>query len=159
MVKLAQTQFYKDSLMIKDLITKDAIFLDSPCESKQELLSNFAKEFAHLTFLSHYKILESLLAREALQSTAMGHGIAIPHCIIKDYNGIFTGFVRTKTPIDFESLDTKPCDLFFFIVASQDSGADYLRVLARTARLLRDETIRNSLRSAETSLEIFQIFS
>ena len=106
--------------MIENHITKEAIWLECLADNKRELLRIIAEKASHLTGLSQYTLLEGFTSREALQSTAMGKGIAVPHCVLNDYDDIFCGFVRTQDPIDFDSKDLKPADLYFFIISSAD---------------------------------------
>lgn len=145
--------------MIENHITKDAIWLECLASNKRELLRIIAEKIAHLTRISQYTLLEGLTSREALQSTAMGKGVAIPHCVLNDYDDVLCGFVRTTNPIDFESKDLKPTDLFFFIISSVNQGTDHLRVLAKASRLLRDEEKRTKLRTAQNEKMILDVFT
>jgi nitrogen PTS system EIIA component len=145
--------------VLKQLMTQESVWLDCECADKRSVLELIAQKSSQIIHLSHYHILEGLNARESLQSTATARGVAIPHCVTPDYNSIMTGFVRLKNPIDFKSADMKPCDLFFFIIASSDAGTDYLRLLARAARYLRQEDICTALRQAQTVDEVLTIFS
>lgn len=145
--------------MIENHITKDAIWLECRASNKRELLRIVAEKTAGITNISQYTLLEGLTSREALQSTAMGKGVAIPHCVLNDYNDVLCGFVRTANPIDFDSKDLKPTDLFFFIISSVNHGTDHLRVLAKASRLLRDEANRTKLRTAQNEKVILDILT
>ena len=95
---------------------------------------------------SERAILEILLQREKLGSTAVGNGVAIPHGKLPKLGRLFGLFARLERPIDFEALDGQPVDLIFLLLAPEAAGADHLKALARVARLLRDPEIARKLR-------------
>lgn len=103
------------------------------------------------------KVLEVLMAREALGSTAIGQGIAIPHgkcdCVKK-----LVGCLGVNKPgIDFDSLDGEPAYIFFLLVAPVDSAGPHLKALAKISRLLKDKYIRESLKSVRDEKSMLQI--
>ncbi|HBO97219.1 MAG TPA: PTS fructose transporter subunit IIA [Candidatus Omnitrophica bacterium] len=103
------------------------------------------------------KVLEVLMAREALGSTAIGQGIAIPHgkcdCVKK-----LVGCLGISRPgIDFDSLDGEPAYIFFLLVAPSDSAGPHLKALAKISRLLKDKYIRESLKSVKDEKSMLQI--
>ena len=103
------------------------------------------------------KVLEVLMAREALGSTAIGQGIAIPHgkcdCVKK-----LVGCLGISKPgIDFDSLDGEPAYIFFLLVAPSDSAGPHLKALAKISRLLKDKYIRESLKSVKDEKSMLQI--
>ena len=103
------------------------------------------------------KVLEVLMAREALGSTAIGQGIAIPHgksdCIKKLVGCLGV----SKQGIQFDSLDGEPAYIFFLLIAPVDSAGPHLKALARISRLLKDKYIRESLKSAHSDKDIVTI--
>ncbi len=105
------------------------------------------------------KVMEVLLAREALGSTAIGQGIAIPHgksdCVTK-----LTGALGvSKRGIDFDSLDGEPAYIFFLLVAPIDSAGPHLKALARISRLLKDKYFRENLRALKDEKAIWKLVS
>ena len=98
--------------------------------------------------LPEREIFETLLQRERLGSTGIGHGIAIPHGKLPKVEQLFGVFGRLERPIDFEALDGEPVDLVFVLIAPESAGADHLKALARVARALRDQRVTQKLRAA-----------
>ena len=99
------------------------------------------------------------MAREALGSTAIGQGIAIPHGKSDSVDNIVGALGISKQGIDFDSLDGEPAYIFFLLVAPIDSAGPHLKALARISRLLKDKFIRDSLKSVtdeKTMLKIVQ---
>ncbi|MEX1082760.1 MAG: PTS sugar transporter subunit IIA, partial [Xanthobacteraceae bacterium] len=104
-------------------------------------------------------IAEVLLQREALGSTAVGSGIAIPHGKLPKLNRLLGIFARLDQPIDFEALDNQPVDLIFMLLAPEAAGADHLKALARIARLLRDPEVAQKLRESQDAAALYTVLA
>jgi PTS system nitrogen regulatory IIA component len=103
------------------------------------------------------KVIEVLMAREALGSTAIGQGIAIPHGKCDCVKKLVGCLGVNKTGIDFDSLDGEPAYIFFLLVAPVDSAGPHLKALAKISRLLKDKYIRESLKSVRDEKSMLQI--
>src|SRR5437870_13323846 len=106
--------------------------------------------------LDEKRVLEVLLEREKISTTAIGEGVAIPHGKLPGVERVLGVFARSPEGVDFASLDGEPTHLFFTLIAPEDAAADHLKALARISRLLKDETFRRRLIEGKTSQEIFQ---
>ena len=104
-------------------------------------------------------IFDTLMQREKLGSTGIGHGIAIPHGKLPKLEKLFGLFARLDRPIDFESLDGQPVDLVFLLLAPEGAGADHLKALASVARLLRDPDIAHKLRESSDSEALYAVLT
>ena len=104
-------------------------------------------------------ILEILLQREKLGSTAVGNGVAIPHGKLPKLGRLFGLFARLQRSIDFEALDGQPVDLIFLLLAPEAAGADHLKALARVARLLRDPEIARKLRDSRDADALYAVLA
>lgn len=128
---------------LNDLVAPQAVIPALKVNNKKQALQDIAERAAELTGRPEREILEVLMQRERLGSTAIGNGIAIPHGKLAKLDRLFGLFARLDRPIDFEALDGQPVDLIFLLLAPENAGADHLKALARIARLLRDpDTIR-----------------
>ncbi len=116
----------------------DAVIPALKVNGKKQALQELAAKAAELTGQNERAVLEVLMQREKLGSTAVGNGIAIPHGKLPKLERLFGLFARLGRPIDFEALDGQPVDLIFLLLAPEGAGADHLKALARVARLLRD---------------------
>jgi PTS system nitrogen regulatory IIA component len=91
-------------------------------------------------------LLTVLEAREAMGSTGIGHGIAIPHVrnpILLHVKRPFVSLFLLDRPVDFEAIDGKPVHALFVVVAP--SVPVHLRTLAHLGHVLRDPTLRRLL--------------
>lgn len=128
---------------LNDLVAPQAVIPALKVNNKKQALQDIAERAAELTGRPEREILEVLMQRERLGSTAIGNGIAIPHGKLAKLDRLFGLFARLDRPIDFEALDGQPVDLIFLLLAPENAGADHIKALARIARLLRDpDTIR-----------------
>lgn len=103
-------------------------------------------------------ILRQLARREAMGSTAMGSGLAIPHCRTLAVSRLRVAFGRHPTGIDYGAPDEKPVFALFLIVAPpMEVSNQYLPVLGRLAQLLHDPTVIERLRVIESPEELFAL--
>ena len=105
------------------------------------------------------KLIDALMTRESLGSTAIGQGIAIPHAKSDCVDKLIAAFGLSKKGVDFDSLDAEPAYIFFLLVAPQDSAGPHLKALARISRLLKDKYFRDSLRACTDDKSILKIIA
>jgi len=103
------------------------------------------------------RLVEVLWERERLGSTAIGDGIAIPHGKLPGLREVLGAFGRHLQGVDFQSLDGRPTQLFFLLVAPEDSVGAHLKALARVSRLLKDRAFRARLLAAADQAELCRI--
>jgi PTS system nitrogen regulatory IIA component len=101
--------------------------------------------------------MEVLIERERLGSTGIGDGIAIPHGKMENLDQLLLAFGRSKSGVEFDSLDGKPAYLFFLVVAPDKSAGIHLKALARISRLLKSGAVRKDLMEAKGAPEIFEV--
>jgi PTS system nitrogen regulatory IIA component len=133
---------------LSDLLATHAVLPALKVKNKKQLLQELTARAAAQSGRDERQILDVLMQRERLGSTAVGHGVAIPHGKIPRLDRLFGIFARLERPIDFDALDGEPVDLVFLLLAPEGAGADHLKALARVARLLRDDKIAEELRAA-----------
>lgn len=146
-------------MALNDIVTLNAVIPALKVNGKKQAIQEIAARAAELSGLSERTIFESLLQREKLGSTGIGHGIAIPHGKLSKLDRLFGLFARLERPIDFESLDGQPVDLIFLLLAPEGAGADHLKALARVARLLRDPDIANKLRESRDADALYAVLT
>jgi PTS system nitrogen regulatory IIA component len=142
---------------ISDLVSPQAVLCGARAASKKQALQEIAHRAADAYGLEVRGVVEGLLAREKLGSTAMGNGVAIPHARVAGLEGIVAVFARLDRPVDFEAADGQGVDLIFALLAPQDAGADHLRALAKVSRLMRDASIRKKLRETDNEDALYAL--
>jgi len=149
-------------MQIMDFLSKKAIVLDLKSTKKEDVVKELVDALisaGEIEKRSKNKLVEALLARESLGSTAIGQGIAIPHAKSDCVEKLLGAFGLSKKGLDFDSLDGEPAHIFFLLVAPQDSAGPHLKALARISRLLKDKYFRDSLRAASDEKSIVKIIS
>lgn len=93
-------------------------------------------------------IAEGLRAREAIGSTAIGRGVAIPHCHSAACNAPVAAFLRLSAPVDFRAHDGQPVDLVFAMAVPEGRAQQHLDTLSELAGQFADPDFRDAVRSA-----------
>jgi PTS system nitrogen regulatory IIA component len=140
---------------ITDLLAPDSVIAGLPVRNKPYLLTELARRAAAATGLSQEHIREALEAREALGSTGVGAGIAMPHAQITGLDRFYGLFVRLHRPIDYDAIDGRPVDLVFLLLIPATTK-EHLQALACVSRRLRDQAIASSVRTAVDDRELYE---
>jgi PTS system nitrogen regulatory IIA component len=142
---------------IMDILVKDAVILDLGVQTKRDVLAEMAAALAKVEpRIEADRLLDVLLEREALQSTGIGEGVAIPHGKMAGLDRLVAAFARSSEGVDFESIDGQPTHHFFLLVVPEHSGGQYLKALARISRFFRNAAFRQRLADAESLEEVIR---
>jgi len=93
----------------------------------------------------HAVILHAVLKREAMITTGIGHGVALPHCRLENGGPLRVTLGIAAEPLDWASYDDKPVELVFCLVGSQDDRTELTGALQEISRLMSDEGLRREL--------------
>ena len=128
-------------MKLHSLLSVDLIIPDLKSITRDEVLKEIVKSLKSGDRISKDKDLyDKLIQREKLGSTAIGDGVAIPHCKLKGVKSPLLVLGVSHQGVDFDSLDGKPSHLFFLVVCSPDSPSMSLQILAAIAHLVRKAT-------------------
>lgn len=144
---------------VSDLLSVESIIADFRVTSKKQALQEISRHAADITGQDERAIFDILLEREQLGTTGVGDGLAIPHGRLKGLDKIYGFFARLEKPIDFDSIDDRPVDLIFLLLAPEGAGADHLKALARISRLLRGPSFCEKLRGANSGDALYALLS
>ena len=103
------------------------------------------------------RLIQILLDREALGSTGIGQGVAIPHGKSSCVSRLVGAVGVSRSGLNFDSLDGEPANIFFLLVAPEDSAGPHLKALARISRLLKEKHFRDSLRNAKDEKTLLKV--
>lgn len=143
-------------MTIFDILKKESVILNLKADSKEEIINELTCSLKTLKDKKK-KIMAALLERESLGSTGIGDNIAIPHAKISGISKIIAAFGRTNRGVAFNSLDGKPVNFIFLIVAPENSAGAYIKVLARISKLLKNVSLRKSLLKAEDEDKLYNL--
>lgn len=149
-------------MKIMDFLSKKAIAADLKATKKEDVIKELVDvllESEGLEKKCRNKLVEQLMAREALGSTAIGQGVGIPHTKSECVNKLVASFGLSQKGVDFDSLDGENVYIFFLLIAPIDSAGPHLKALARISRLLKDKYFRDSLKECKDEKSILRIIS
>ncbi|AFU39934.1 fructose-specific PTS transporter subunit EIIC [Cutibacterium acnes] len=134
--------------MSTPLITPKLVSLDANLGStKTEVITSVAGLIAAAGRADADGLAHDALDRESKSPTGMPGGFAIPHCRSAAVSQVSLGFARLSPAVDFNGPDG-PADLIFMIAASEDGGADHMKLLTKLARALVNPEFVEQLRQA-----------
>jgi PTS system nitrogen regulatory IIA component len=144
---------------LRDLIVPESVVAHVRGSSKKALLQDIAARTAAVYGLDQRQVLDALLERERLGSTALGRGVAAPHARLDGLDRVCGVFCQIDRPIDFDAPDEAPVDLVFALIAPEDTGAEHLLALAKVSRTLRDQAVTAKLRSCADSAALYAVLT
>lgn len=147
-------------MKLLDFLQKGRIVPRLVARDKQGVLAELAEVLVSTGVIrSARDAVQVLLDREKLGSTGIGEGIAIPHGKLKELQSVVAVFGRSPEGVEFDSMDGAPVQLFFLLVAPENSASTHLKALARISRLLKDRGFREELLQAQTQEALFEVIS
>lgn len=129
------------------LLRPEAVKIATSFTSKKRLFQEIGELAESLHEVPARRVVEALQDRESLGPTGVGGGIALPHARIDSIGHVAGIFIRAEKPFDFGSVDRKPVDLVFALLAPEDAGVEHLKALAVVSRTMRDAGLCKKLRS------------
>jgi len=129
------------TLKLQHLLMQDMIITELEYQDRESALKEMVNFLKRKNRISKEKELyDRLIQREELGSTAIGEGVAIPHCKIKGVKDSIVMLAISKNGVNFYSTDGKPSHIFFLVVSSPDNPSLNLQILAAIAHLVRKST-------------------
>ena len=144
-------------MKISNLLSPSDVFVDVPASNKQLLLQELASKAGNSLGLGVDRVAPYLLKREALGSTSIGGGAAIPHALLPDVQRPFGLMARLKRPIQFEALDGQAVDLVFLLLLPAKTDNTQLSALALVSRTMRLNGVIDRLRRAHDASGIYSV--
>ena len=149
-------------MKINEFLCTKAVTAELKATTKSEVIAELVSLLVNAGVVEKKhkaKIIEVLMAREALGSTAIGQGIAIPHGKSEQVDKLIAALGISKRGINFDSLDGEPAYIFFLLIAPIDSAGPHLKALAKISRILKDKYFRENLKTAKDAKSILDLVS
>lgn len=146
-------------MKLSNSLSADRIVLDFEAKKKEDAIGALVDPVVN--GYDRDAIIKEILEREALGSTGVGQGVAIPHVRMDAVDEPAVVFGRAAKPIDFEAIDDEPCSLFFLVVGptSADAQDAYLKTMAKISRLMRNADVRTQLASAAGERDVIDVIA
>lgn len=139
------------------ILPPENIILDLAATSKKRAFEHAGLLFENNQGIARTSVFQSLLARERLGSTALGHEVAIPHGRLKQLREPHAAFIRLAEPVKFDISDGRTAQLLFILLMPETATQTHLDLLAAIARLMSDNEIRQQLISLDVPEEIHKL--
>lgn len=144
-------------MQLIDIFKPERVLCQHTAKSKKSILENISELFSNNSAkLDSKTIFDAYVAREKLGSTALGHGVAIPHIRNEQLEQAEGAVLLLKTPIDFDAEDHLPVDIIFALMVPAERDRQHLNLLASLSRMLIEEETRLRLRRCHSSNDFFQ---
>lgn len=145
-------------MQISEILDSNAILADIKTKNKKLVLEEFADFLDQKKLVSNKEeVFRVLFEREKLGSTGIGENVAIPHAKMKGLDKIVAAFGISKKGIDFDSLDRKPVNFVFVLLAPEKATGNHLKALVRISRLLKSPAFRSNILKAPDEIAIYKI--
>lgn len=145
---------------IKQCISPQRVVSNPAITSKKKALELAAQLIADSDpELRQNDVFASLLEREAISSTGLGNGIAIPHGRVNDAKQAWAAIIKLEQGIDYDAIDKQPVDLIMALVIPAEEHEQHLQLLANIAEMCSDPELCIALRAADTDQQLYQALS
>jgi len=127
--------------------------------TREEALRALVRVVAEKGFIKDDRdVFARLMERESIQSTAVGNGIAIPHCFIDEVPDLIIAVARSPGGLDFDSFDGKPTHVVFLLMGNRQEHSLHLKALARIARLIKSTSFIEKIIASATVEDMVRAF-
>jgi PTS system nitrogen regulatory IIA component len=139
---------------VADLLALEDILLDVDAMTRERVFTRVAALLGARYGLPEDELVAGLSEREALGSTALGQGVAIPHARLKGVGRPIAAFVRLRQAIPFDAPDGKPVASLLVLLVPGGATDAHLVLLAQAASMFCDKGFRDRLNSCVAATDI-----
>ncbi|OZC04638.1 hypothetical protein BSZ36_07360 [Rubricoccus marinus] len=136
------------------MLPAERVRVGLPAASKRELLETMSALAAHGTAADASVILDAVLQREALMSTGVGQGLALPHARTQSVDDTTAALAILESAVDYDSLDGSPVRIVLLLAGPERERSVHLRLLSRISRVMADAGTRQRLLDAESVRDV-----
>ncbi|CAH1687296.1 Nitrogen regulatory protein [Hyphomicrobiales bacterium] len=146
-------------MKIAQFLKPEDVICDLAAAGKPQLLTALSRIAASKLSVDEEAIATALMQREALGSTGIGDGTALPHATIAGIAAPFGLFARLQKAVDFEAVDEVPVTLVCLLLLPPERSAAHLGALAAIARRLSSKECRAQLRNAKSAHDLYVVLT
>jgi len=132
------------------------IFLDPPASDFKGLVFFLLKN-SRLT--RKKEAFDAVVAREELGATAVGHGVALPHCRLKGLSNFTVKFVLFREKPGYVTPTGEEVRFVFLVVGPEEARSDYLQYMSHIVQVMNIPKVRQELLGAKNKAEVKDILS
>lgn len=144
--------------MWKKIIDKEMIVLNPQVTNKKELFEGMVNHvYNHDCILNRNNFLSSLCEREEMSNTELADGVAFPHARSETVEKLFLSIIILKNGIDYENEQFGPVKIIFFFGCPEAQAKEYLQLLAKSSRLLKNQEFKQKLLNCENPDQVVEL--
>jgi len=142
-----------------ELISRETVKIPLVATTKPEVLRELVEFLYESRRVAEVdRVYSALVAREELGSTGLDGGIAVPHCKSDAVKNLTMAIGISRRGVDFDSLDGKPSQLFFLLVAPPDQTGPHITALAEIAKITKARSFCTMIVAARDADEVVKLF-
>lgn len=145
------------SVRLGDFLHKEDVHLGLSGATQAEVIHELAASLG-FDVQGCTALLKGLQRRESMESTALGHGVALPHCRSAGLGRLRVAFGRPRQGVPWGAADRQPVRYVFLLVAPHVCP-EYLPILAKIAHLVNNSDFRRRLDELQSTDELFQLLA
>jgi len=143
-------------MLLEQIIKPDSVLCNAQARSKKHCLEILSELLVRsVPKINSEDIFERLVERERLGCTSLDQGVAFPHCRVDGLDTTVAALIRLSEPVDFDSPDGELVDLVFGLMVPKEINESHQANICSIADLLGDQTLRQKMRDATTSNELY----
>ena len=147
-------------MKIKEILSPDCTLCGVKATSKKVVIEKLSRLMAEKEVsLTCPEIFDSLINRERLGSTGLGHGVAIPHSKLPNAHKAIAAFIQLEAGVEFDAADDKKVDLLFALLLPEDSDDEHVQILAILAEMFSNDEFLSKLRAATMPEELYELIT
>jgi PTS system nitrogen regulatory IIA component len=146
-------------MRLVDYMDKKLILLDLPARSKEDALAAIVRRMRESKAIKdESELLEEINNRETQGGTSLGNGVAIPHARLKSLDRIVVAMARLSSGVSFSEEDHEPVRLIFILITPTGKAGEYLKVLARLSKFLKEKKLLKRLLAVDSVAAAWELF-
>ena len=149
-------------MRLTDLLTPERVGIrlaSGGSFDKDKAIAQLASMFGERDGVTPEEIERVLLEREALQSTGIGEGVAIPHGALPQLKEQVAALLLVPAGVEFQAIDDAKVSILFGVIGPKRATGEHLKTLARVSRLLRSKEFRARLLNAPSAASAYELIN
>jgi PTS system nitrogen regulatory IIA component len=143
-------------MLLEEIIKPDSVLCNAQARSKKHCLEILSELLVRqIPQLASDDIFERLIERERLGCTSLDAGVAFPHCRVKGLESNTAALIKLSEPVDFDSSDGELVDIVFGMIVPAQINESHQANIRSIAELLGDRDLRQKMRAASSSGELY----
>lgn len=154
---VARVSFIQNSMSLKEIIKPDSVLCNAHARSKKHCLEILSELLVRTRpEIASEDVFAGLIERERLGCTSLEDGVAFPHCRADGLDTSIGALIKLSEPVEFDAADGEAVDLVFGLIVPAEVNEQDQANIRMISALLSDRELRERLRSASTSSELYK---